>query len=545
MPVFSSKIISLILVILCLTAPSESFSQGDKDYLENLFEKVERQEKNPETPLPRMYDKLSKNSLSLMLLNKYPKLVVGKIQFLSRLPKDLKRKKTKIKKGQDLVLQYLATPEMIKEGVTFKDFINQIDLTLNDPQSELSPQDWVLMSSAFQTLRAPDSSTESNAISIFIMEYIILSQIDVMERKEDKTKEEDEFLSTLYYILSQIYQNIFNNPKQFHFIEKKENNSPGSLYLALPQTYLSDVSQEYIDPITEENAYEYDVYYPEFDSYYILPSLFVTYDILVIRRLELLEIAVIVAPYYAPAWVPITEYIAVDLRSPYYINRLSPVFWNSYFPLGVAGVNPIFINRIDDRFKHIITSDPRILQQIQDPATITNSLKNLTNPEWRKTNVQKETQLFQQQLTQQANTQKQPATQQSKQNVKQPSAPGQTNKQQVGQKAPLREQKAGPTPKIAPAPKKAPTPKIAAPKPPHTLKPAPTPKVTAPKKAPTPKIAAPKPAPAPKVVAPKPAPTPKVAAPKEAPAPKVSAPKEAPAPKVSIPREAPQGSHKK
>lgn len=386
--------ILIVMVVLCSFIASPKISaQIQQNYLEGLFKEVEARESNPEAASPRMYDTLIKNSLSFKLLDKYPKLTVGKILFSPHLPKDLEGREDDIRKGQDLILNVLATPAMLRDSVTFKDLTHQIDLTFKNSQSTLQYSDWVLIASAFRTLSAPDSKEMPNALGIFITEYIVLMLIDDLEKKSNRTKEDTELLSTLYYILSQIYQNIINNPDEYYFVKKKKGKGYSPLYLALPKMYYTDAYAEdlYIAPITHGTISEYDIPYADPYYYSVFVSFNVTYDILVSHRLILLRTAVIVTPYYDVAWIPIIRYIAVDLRSPFYVERLTPVFWDTYFPLGIVGIQPTYIDKLYTRWERITVNNPgAISHQIHNPKAITNSFREIRNPEWRRKQERKE-----------------------------------------------------------------------------------------------------------------------------------------------------------
>src|SRR5271169_1649369 len=106
MLIFPYRIISLI-IMLCfisihdVSAQEDKESQDNKDYLSGLFQEVDSREKDTKLPAPRKYDELAKKAISFKLLDKYPKLKVGKLAFTSQIPEDLKGREEDIKKGQD------------------------------------------------------------------------------------------------------------------------------------------------------------------------------------------------------------------------------------------------------------------------------------------------------------------------------------------------------------------------------------------------------------------------------------------------------------
>src|SRR3990167_889157 len=171
---FPFRIIFLIILLLSFISNSETSTQIKNDYLEGLFQEVDAREQNPKQLPPRLYDELIKGALSFKILDKYPNLRLGKLQFSPQYPQDLQGRGDDIKKGQELILNHIATPAMLRDPVRFKDLIDQINLKFQDSQSELHYTDWILIASAFRTLSAPDSTTKPNALGVFVAEYIIL-----------------------------------------------------------------------------------------------------------------------------------------------------------------------------------------------------------------------------------------------------------------------------------------------------------------------------------------------------------------------------------
>jgi len=376
--------VPLLLILLCLVKNADVFAQAQSDYLTTLFNEVETREKNPEHLPPRLYDKLINDAISTNLLKHYPSLIVGKIAFVSRLSQDLAAKEDLIIKGQDLILNTVIPPEMRNNSLRFKDVIDQIDAKLQDQTHPLSDQDWIVIASAFRTLKAPDATDTPNALGIVLAEHIILQLIYNEEQNQHVTKEEDELLSDKYYILSQIYQNIYNHPDKYHFVRQKKAEASSPLYLALSQPYLSeDMYDEYIEPITDITIEDYDIIYPDPYSYYVFPSLPITFDILLERRLLLLGNAVIVTPSFDPGFASLAEIVAVDLTTPIFVSRLSPSFYASYFPLGLYGVDPFFLRKLHHRWQEAIARDPQFRKTVRDPQAITNRLNQMQTPSWK------------------------------------------------------------------------------------------------------------------------------------------------------------------
>ena len=93
--------------------------------------------------------------------------------------------------------------------------------------------------------------------------------------------------------------------------------------------------------------------------------------------------AVTLTPDYDLAWAPLIEFVTADLESPYYINRLSPVFRVSYFPGGLVAISPVFIDRMHHRWDDMRAHHPRALRAIRDPGRVSNTLREMRNPAWR------------------------------------------------------------------------------------------------------------------------------------------------------------------
>lgn len=380
MRIFLYKVFFVTLLIVPISI-SETRAQNKTNYLESLFKEVETREKDPSHSVPRLYDKLIDNSIAFKLLDKYPNLMVGKINFVSRLPKGLIGKRKDIERGQNLIIDEIITPEMQKKPVTFQGLIKHIDLAFQDSDSQLSDEDWVLIASAFRTLGSPDTKNKPNALGIFVAEYIILLLINDLEVKSDRSKEDDELLSSLYFILSEIYQTIANNPQDYHLVQKKKGKKSSPMYFAFPKPYLSGVGYGPLEPITEITIIDYGIPYPDPYGYSVLTGFDVTFDILYGRRLDLLGTAVILTPYYDLAWVGIIDFIVIGIRVPFYRNRLSPIFWDGYFPQGVIGIQPLFIDRLNGRWNGIL-GNQALISGIPESAIISQSLRQMTGPEW-------------------------------------------------------------------------------------------------------------------------------------------------------------------
>lgn len=381
MRIFLAKLL-MITLLTGYIGLAKASEQPKNNYLESLFAELDAREEKPSLNTPRLYNKLTENSIAFKILEKYPNLVIGKISFMPQLPSHFKDKRKAIEEGQILIKNSIITQEMMKKTVTFQDIIKQIDAKFEELNLKLTTENWVIIASAFRTLSAPNASHEQNALGIFLAEYIILQLINDLEGKTDRHKEDKEILASLYYILSEIYQNIANNPQKYHLAQKKKSQTNSPLYLAFPRDYFADYDYGPLEYFTEGDIVDYDISYPYPYHYSVLTDFFVSFDLLYGYHLDLLKTAVILAPYYDLAWFGIIDFIAVNLRVPYFRDRFSHKFWDDYFPRGIVGVQPIFINRLHRQWDRIDRG--QILgARAHERTIITQSLKQMRSSGWR------------------------------------------------------------------------------------------------------------------------------------------------------------------
>ncbi len=377
----------VVIVVLsnCEKHRQEKTDLAKNDFVEDLFQGVSARESDPEKLPPSRYDDIKKKAISYKILNKYPNLNVGKISFLPEMPEELIAHTKEIEEGQGLILNDVLGSDMQDKPFTFKALIDQINSQHRALRDKLQYTDWVLIASAFRTLSGPDAQDKVNPLGVFVAEYIVIMLINDLEKNTNKTSEESQTLSSLYYILSQIYQDIANNPEQYSFVQSQKSGKNSSMYLSLPKSTYSGAysAGQTIEPYNQERVEDYGVEYAAPQDYSVFVDLDESYDDLIGTRLNLLSYAVTLTPDYDLAWAPLIEFVTVDVDSPYYINRLSPVFWDNYFPGGLVAVSPFFINRMHHRWEDIRAHHPRALRAIRDPNRVSNALREMKNPAWR------------------------------------------------------------------------------------------------------------------------------------------------------------------
>jgi len=281
-------------------APISKDTASKNDYFETLFDEVEVAKQTlPPLSEIKLYDKLAKESIAYGVLDENPNLLVGPLTFR---PLSTNAPHTnEIRKGQELL-----TNDFGNKSYTYKEMTDLIDQQISNPKSPYTDTDWVLMSNAFRTLKAPGDSHKAHILGGLLSEYTLLGEIKKFEKKDPITDKDRSFLSSLHYDLSQLYQSMYRNDENLF-----NRSSHGQL--SLP-----------IDPIYREN--EPGLGYP---SEYVLP-----FDSLVGTRLDLLENALLFDPFDDYSWAQLIDFAAFDLVDPWFFDQLSSQFWEDYFPFG-------------------------------------------------------------------------------------------------------------------------------------------------------------------------------------------------------------------
>lgn len=281
-------------------APLNQKVGAKNDYFETLFDEVEVAKQTP-PPMSeiKLYDKLAKQSIAYGVLHDSPNLLVGPLSFrpLATNAPHVRE----IRRGQDLLLNDFGS-----KSYTYKEMTDLINQQIVDPRSPYTDTDWVFMSNAFRTLKAPGQSHQAHILGNLLAEYVLLGEIKKLESKDHLTNQDRNLLSNLHYDLSQLYQSMYKNDENLF-----RKTSSGQL--SMP-----------IDPIYWGG--EPNISYPE---EYIIP-----FDSLVATRLDLLENALLFDPWDDYAWAQLIDFAAFDLVDPWFYDQFTPIFWADYFPYG-------------------------------------------------------------------------------------------------------------------------------------------------------------------------------------------------------------------
>jgi hypothetical protein len=282
-------------------APQAQQHSERNDYLKTLFEEVEVAKK---APLPmsniKIHEKLAKQSVAYGVLKDHPNLQVGPFEFRALAPAAPHTKE--IMRGQELLLHTFGN-----HTYTYKELTDVINYHITDPHSPYSDTDWIFMSNAFRTLKAPGGNAhQSHILGGLLSEYVLLSEIQKIESKNHLSLQDRSLLSTLHYDLSQIYQSIYQND-DYIFREK----APGLISLPIDRAYWGP-----------HHHYGYP-------TEYVFP-----FDIVMATWLDLLKIALLLDPWDSYSWAHLIDFCTFDLVDPWYYKQLTPVFWINYFPYG-------------------------------------------------------------------------------------------------------------------------------------------------------------------------------------------------------------------
>jgi hypothetical protein len=291
-----------------------------KDYFESLFDEVEVAKTTPPSiDKEKLYDKMVQNSVAYGILKKFPNLRVGDLEFRPVSKKAVHA--PEIKRGQDLIRQEFSS----QKPLHYKDVAQIINRKISDPNSSIKDMDWVLMSNAFRTLKAPGASHKAHLLGNFIAEYILLEQIKKQESKGELSPEDRTFLSTLYYDLSQLYEAMYKNDEAL--FNKARNGT-----LTLP-----------ISPIYRD--YDPDEEYLPYDEGFDVP-----FGSLVGGRLDLLRGSLLYDPYDDLPWGQLIYFVTYDLVDPWFEDEIYPYFWHTYFPYGFTTTHAHHFER---QWRHI------------------------------------------------------------------------------------------------------------------------------------------------------------------------------------------------
>jgi len=307
-----------------------------QEYFESLFNEVEvAKTTTPDISQKELYDKVAKDSVAYGVLKEYPNLQMGQLAFRP-LRKNAPHKK-EIMHGQELIQEVFKSDQPL----SYKDVTDTINQKIADPKSPLKNMDWVVMSNAFRTLKAPGESHEAHMLGDLLAEYILLGEIKKQESKPNMNQDDRTFLSTLYYDLSQLYKSMYKNEEGLF-----RDANQGSLTLPIDPVYRGSDQSPY-------------------DQGYDVP-----YDALVGRHLDLLGNSLIFDPYdpYDDlAWAELIDFAAFDLMDPWLFDQFSPRFWGDYFPNGFGREDASFLRgRYGDirgnlgNFRNLRTNRPGI-----------------------------------------------------------------------------------------------------------------------------------------------------------------------------------------